>query len=144
MPVLPCLYSPPPGLGNGHLQTVYPVLFRKDISLSQQRVRIAVDGDDFLDLDVSTPEKGNGRVAPSGGNGDGRKFPDRHEPSGHRVADGDPRSDDMTSGAGPAGRIAAGRSVTIRSPDDVHPAGRYTRPRHSTKLPTTRYWSAAS
>lgn len=85
MPVLPCSYSPPPGLGNGHFQTVYPVLFREAISLKQQRVRIAAPGDDFLDLDVSTPENGNGRAVPARGNGDGRKFPDRHEPSGHRV-----------------------------------------------------------
>lgn len=83
MPVLPCSYSPPSGLGNGHLQTVYPVLFRKDMSLKQQRVRIAAPDDDFLDLDVSMP--GNGRVVSARGNGDGRKFPDCHEPSGHRA-----------------------------------------------------------
>lgn len=85
MPVLPCLYSPPPGLANGHIQTVYPVLFRKDIFLKQQRVRIAAHGDDFLDLDVSMPQNGNGRGAPARDNGDGRKFPDRHEPTGHKV-----------------------------------------------------------
>ena len=85
MPVLPCSYSPPPGLGNGHLQTVYPVLFRKNIFLQQQRVRIAAHGEDFLDLDISTPESVNCKAASARGNGDGREFSDCHEPSGRRV-----------------------------------------------------------
>lgn len=54
MPKLSCFYSPPPGLANGHFQTLFPTLFRRDIPLKQQRLRIVSD-DDFLELDISVP-----------------------------------------------------------------------------------------
>jgi predicted alpha/beta-fold hydrolase len=48
------LYSPPFLLGNGHIQTIYPVLFRKKPPLFYTRERIETFDNDFLDLDWST------------------------------------------------------------------------------------------
>ncbi len=46
-------YSPPIFLRNGHLQTIYPTLFRTVAGIDYRRERIdTVDGD-FLDLDWS-------------------------------------------------------------------------------------------
>ena len=47
-------YCPPFLFGNGHIQTIYPVLFRKAPSLVYTRERISTLDDDFLDLDWST------------------------------------------------------------------------------------------
>lgn len=44
-------YKAPPGLGNGHLQTIYPAFFRKVPFITWERERIATPDDDFLDLD---------------------------------------------------------------------------------------------
>lgn len=90
MPILPSSYFPPPGFGNGHLQTIYPVLFRKDIPLARQRIRIPTRDNDFLILDVSTSESGNGLARTPDEHGRARKFPDRefpdrHEPCSRRV-----------------------------------------------------------
>ena len=53
----PCLndneYHPPWLLGNGHIQTIFPVLFRKIPDLTYTRERIFTPDDDFLDLDWS-------------------------------------------------------------------------------------------
>lgn len=46
-------YSPPPLLPNGHLQTIYPALFRH-ITVPYQRERMVTPDDDFLDLDWLT------------------------------------------------------------------------------------------
>ncbi len=46
-------YHPPLFLGNGHVQTIYPVLFRKVANVRYQRERITTPDDDFLDLDWS-------------------------------------------------------------------------------------------
>jgi predicted alpha/beta-fold hydrolase len=46
-------YCPPFLFGNGHVQTIYPVLFRKTPSLVYTRERITTSDDDFLDLDWS-------------------------------------------------------------------------------------------
>lgn len=54
-------YCPVFPFGNGHIQTIYPVLFRKIPSLVYTRERITTADDDFLDLDWSTP--GNNRLA---------------------------------------------------------------------------------
>lgn len=79
MPNLSCFYTPPPGLANGHLQTLFPTLFRREIPLKQQRVRIAA-GDDFLDLDVSLSDREGGEASPMGMHdnfpGAGGPFPD--------------------------------------------------------------------
>ncbi len=85
MPVLSCFYSPPPGFGNGHLQTVYPTLFRKDVALKQQRVRIATPGDDFLDLDISLSMPDNGREILSPDNDYDQRFSARHEPASRKA-----------------------------------------------------------
>ncbi|EAT15998.1 alpha/beta fold hydrolase [Desulfuromonas acetoxidans] len=45
------VYSPPFYLRNGHLQTIYPTLFRKLGMPAYQRERITTADDDFLDLD---------------------------------------------------------------------------------------------
>lgn len=48
------LYTPPPLLGNGHIQTIFPVIFRKIDAVVYQRERIRTADNDFLDLDWST------------------------------------------------------------------------------------------
>lgn len=44
-------YTPPPLLFNGHLETIYPALFRKVEFPLYERERLTTDDDDFLDLD---------------------------------------------------------------------------------------------
>ena len=46
-------YSPPFFLRNGHLQTIYPTLFRKVSGVDYRRERIDTPDGDFLDLDWS-------------------------------------------------------------------------------------------
>ena len=46
-------YIPPTYLPNGHLQTLYPALFRKVRNVQYQRERISTPDNDFLDLDWS-------------------------------------------------------------------------------------------
>lgn len=46
-------YHPPLLLGNGHIQTIFPVLFRTIPDLAYTRERITTPDDDFLDLDWS-------------------------------------------------------------------------------------------
>lgn len=46
-------YSPPKILFNGHLETIYPALFRKvSAPASVKRIRITTPDDDFLDADI--------------------------------------------------------------------------------------------
>jgi predicted alpha/beta-fold hydrolase len=51
MPLLSSSYRPPWGLGNGHLQTILPVLFRRVATITCERERIETPDGDFLDLD---------------------------------------------------------------------------------------------
>lgn len=44
-------YRPPFGLGEGHLQTIFPALFRKVALVTPERERIETPDGDFLDLD---------------------------------------------------------------------------------------------
>jgi len=61
MPVLShSTYVPPPGLTNGHLQTILPLL-RSVKGVHYRRERIATPDDDFLDLDWA--EIGSKRIA---------------------------------------------------------------------------------
>lgn len=46
-------YHPPLLYGNGHIQTIYPVLFRKITDVIYTRERITTHDNDFLDLDWS-------------------------------------------------------------------------------------------
>jgi len=46
-------YSPPPLMKNGHIQTIFPSLFRKIKNVNYVRERIDTPDDDFLDLDWS-------------------------------------------------------------------------------------------
>jgi len=46
-------YCPPFLFGNGHIQTIYPVLFRKIPTLLYTRERIETPDNDFLDIDWS-------------------------------------------------------------------------------------------
>ena len=48
---LTATYTPPPFMKNGHVQTIFPSLFRKVNSVTYTRERIATPDDDFLDLD---------------------------------------------------------------------------------------------
>jgi len=54
-------YIPPPGLSNGHIQTLFPYLFRKVKGIRYRRERIWTPDEDFLDLDWSSV--GASRVA---------------------------------------------------------------------------------
>jgi predicted alpha/beta-fold hydrolase len=54
-------YTPPFLLGNGHIQTIFPVVFRKVDGVCYTRERITTFDNDFIDLDWST--KGNNRLA---------------------------------------------------------------------------------
>jgi len=49
-------YTPPRWLFNGHLQTIYPALFRRVSGVNFQRERISTPDADFLDLDWSRAE----------------------------------------------------------------------------------------
>ncbi len=51
------LYTPPFFLKNGHLQTIFPVLFRRINSVHYTRERIITFDNDFLDLDWSTQNR---------------------------------------------------------------------------------------
>ena len=54
MPIVhPSSYRPPLFFKNGHLQTIYPNLFRHVAGVSYLRQRISTPDDDFLDLDWS-------------------------------------------------------------------------------------------
>lgn len=44
-------YQPPFGFSNGHVQTIYPTLFRKQPKVPYERERINTPDGDFLDLD---------------------------------------------------------------------------------------------
>ena len=59
MPILPSDYKAPVGLSNGHVQSVFPTLFRRLKVPFQRRVLELGDGD-FLDLDWMI--NGNGRL----------------------------------------------------------------------------------
>lgn len=48
------IYTPPLFFGNGHIQTVFPVLLRKIDSVCYKRERITTCDNDFIDLDWST------------------------------------------------------------------------------------------
>lgn len=48
-----CDYNPPLYLRNGHLQSIYPTLFRKVTGIRYRRERIETSDTDFLDLDWS-------------------------------------------------------------------------------------------
>ncbi len=51
MPLLESTYRAPRGFGNGHVQTIYPALFRRVPVITRQRERITTPDGDFLDLD---------------------------------------------------------------------------------------------
>ncbi len=62
MPVVaPSTYRPPFGFANGHMQTVYPVLFRRVAMVTCRRERIHTPDGDFLDLDWDE-SSGSGRL----------------------------------------------------------------------------------
>ncbi len=44
-------YRPPPGFGSGHVQSIYPALFRVVAGVRYQRERLFTEDGDFLDLD---------------------------------------------------------------------------------------------
>lgn len=59
--VAPSSYRPPPGLANGHLQTILPTVFRRVREINYRLERITTPDGDFLDLGWSTV--GAGRIA---------------------------------------------------------------------------------
>jgi len=54
MPLLESTYRPPRGFANGHLQTIFPALFRHVPLVTRRRERIPTADGDFLDLDWNT------------------------------------------------------------------------------------------
>ena len=67
MPILKSTYKSPRFLTNGHLQTIYPFLFRKVKGVFYKRERIITPDDDFLDLDWSRISSPNSLVILSHG-----------------------------------------------------------------------------
>lgn len=57
MPLIESSYVAPKLFQNGHIQTIYPVVFRKVDAVEAQRVRIDTPDDDFIDIDVSLNNK---------------------------------------------------------------------------------------
>ena len=53
MPLIQSTYRPPFGFGNGHLQSIYPALWRRVPAVNWNRERIDTPDGDFLDLDCS-------------------------------------------------------------------------------------------
>jgi uncharacterized protein len=62
MPVLESTYKPPYFFKNGHVSTVYSGLVRHVKGLNQERERITLADDDFLDLDWSFSEEKTNKV----------------------------------------------------------------------------------
>ncbi|MEG2173558.1 MAG: alpha/beta fold hydrolase [Desulfovibrionaceae bacterium] len=59
MPLLKASYTAPFWLRNGHVQTLWPVLFRPKVAVSYRRQRIDTPDGDFIDLDMlSSPPTG--------------------------------------------------------------------------------------
>lgn len=56
-------YIPPFFFGNGHVQSIYPTIFRKVDAGFYRRERIITDDDDFLDLDWAEIKSGTNRCA---------------------------------------------------------------------------------
>ena len=56
----PAPYTPPPFMGNGHIQSIFPSLFRKVTDLEYTRERIPTPDGDFLDLDWAPLNTGKG------------------------------------------------------------------------------------
>ncbi len=54
MPRLDSTYRAPLGFGNGHVQTIFPALFRQVPLITRQRERLTTKDGDFLDLDWHT------------------------------------------------------------------------------------------
>ena len=53
MPILASDYRPPFWLRNGHVNTMWPVLFRRVAPLALRRTRLEMDDGDFVDLDIA-------------------------------------------------------------------------------------------
>ncbi len=54
MPLVESTYQPPWGFWNGHLQTIYPALYRRVPLITTERERLPTPDGDFLDLDWNT------------------------------------------------------------------------------------------
>lgn len=54
MPLLDSTYRAPRGFGNGHIQTIFPALFRRVPVITRRRERVTTPDGDFLDLDWHT------------------------------------------------------------------------------------------
>lgn len=60
MPILPCAYSPPFWLRNGHVNTLWPAFFRKIVAHPVRRTRLEMPDGDFVDLDIAHSSCGGG------------------------------------------------------------------------------------
>ncbi len=56
MPLVESSYRAPFGFGNGHVQTIYPAVFRRVRAIALERERITTPDGDFLDLDWHRPQ----------------------------------------------------------------------------------------
>lgn len=60
MPIIrPSTYKPPPLFSNGHIQTIYPVFFRRIFGITYIRERLHTPDNDFMDLDWSRKDNDN-------------------------------------------------------------------------------------
>ncbi len=62
MPVIQDIYKPPYFFKNGHVSTVYSGLIRRVKDLKQERERITLPDDDFIDLDWSYSEEKTNKI----------------------------------------------------------------------------------
>ncbi|SDF24708.1 YheT family hydrolase [Desulfovibrio legallii] len=68
MPIVPSAYQAPAPVRNGHVNTIWPVLFRPHPPLAAgvRRVRLDTPDGDFLDLDLHPSQGPDGRERPFG------------------------------------------------------------------------------
>lgn len=63
MPLIKSDYNPPWIFKNGHFSTIYSAKFRPSINLTQERERITLPDNDFIDVDWSYSKSSKNRVA---------------------------------------------------------------------------------
>lgn len=63
MPIISSTYSPSFPFKNGHFSTIYSSKFRPTPQITQERERLNLEGDDFLDLDWSYTNSVSSKVA---------------------------------------------------------------------------------
>ena len=63
MPIIKSDYNPPWIFKNGHFSTIYSAKFRPSVYLPQERERITLPDNDFIDVDWSYSNTSKNRLA---------------------------------------------------------------------------------